>query len=215
MTKEQLKQIIREEILRVMEEEFGQGYGISTSPEEELEEKKASPTAAPATSTAPTQTPPSKKRIRPGYGKQFISKTEPKAGEKYSSAGTVNVIRNRKFGKKGSQQWKDRETVGKKMLNAMRRGAKKGKPDTAAATFRQGILKRMKKYGGPIPGQRGFKQKWTARDLEYSYVWAAATDYILKGGSASGFTIQKYFEFLHNLAKKVNKKNVSASTQPE
>jgi|OM-RGC.v1.028573488 hypothetical protein len=35
MTKEELKQIVREEILNVLKEEFGQGYGVSTSPEEE------------------------------------------------------------------------------------------------------------------------------------------------------------------------------------
>lgn len=35
MTKEELKQIIREEILSVLKEEFGQGYGVSNSPEED------------------------------------------------------------------------------------------------------------------------------------------------------------------------------------
>lgn len=54
MTKEQLKELIREEILSVLKEEFGQGYGVSTSPEEEeLEERTIARREPPRKMTRP------------------------------------------------------------------------------------------------------------------------------------------------------------------
>lgn len=160
MNRAQLEQIIAEEIESILTE---------LSEIEEIAVKKRKPQA--------------------GAGKRFTSKADPvgpnkKTGTEFRSAGTVPNIKNRKIGPKGSTGYNDRKIVGQKILNAIRRGGPAGRRLEA-------LLKNaMNKKGNPVAGSRGLlKRKWTQRDLLYSYVWALASDYIAKGGTASKFKI--------------------------
>jgi len=125
---------------------------------------------------------------RAGAGKEFKGKPNPIGPNKtqYTSAGTVNSVRNRKLGPKGSAKYEERKKVGQKILNALRRGGSAGRALEAR------IKKQMEKHGGPIKGSRGFvNKKWTKKDLMYSYVWALASDFVAKGGTAATFKITK------------------------
>jgi hypothetical protein len=66
MTKEELKQIIREEILSVLKEEFGEGYGVSTSAEE-MDERTVARREPPRKMTKPQV------KGRDGIGKKLLN----------------------------------------------------------------------------------------------------------------------------------------------
>lgn len=159
MTRAQLESIIEEELKSVLTEMISLG---------EIAVKKGKP--------------------RAGVGKTFKGKPNPIGPNKtqFSSAGTVNNLQGRKIGPKGSPKYKDREEVGKKILNAIRRGGPAGR------RLEAGLKTQMAKHGGPIAGSRGMlNRKWTKKDLLYSYAWALASDYIAKGGSPDKFKITK------------------------
>lgn len=66
MTKEELKQIIREEILSVLKEEFGEGYGVSVSADE-MDERTVARREPPRKMTNPQI------KGRDGIGKKLLN----------------------------------------------------------------------------------------------------------------------------------------------
>lgn len=95
-----------------------------------------------------------------GYGKKFRKGGE---GQSYKSAGTVPQDRGRTM---TPDQIRKRESLGKKMLNAMRRGG-----DKNAEILRRNIKAYAKDQLGRAP----------SRDEQNSFVWAMASDWALKG----------------------------------
>lgn len=116
------------------------------------------------------------KKPRPGVGKKKAS-----SGARFTSAGTIPPV---KGGKLGAGQVKNREEIGKKMLNTFRRGGEVGK------NFRAQISSQLDRKG--LPG---------GRKHQYSQIWANASAMAANGATASDFPRKK---------KKENKPKKSA-----
>jgi hypothetical protein len=133
MTRNELKEIIREEIENILAET---GF---------LDEAK-------------------KRKKRASFGKTFVNKSDPSQGERYTSAGTVPITRDRKM---SAAQVAARKALGAKLLNAFRRGDKHGKK------LRRNITGHAIKQLGKKPSRKEM----------YSFIWALASDWTLKGVS--------------------------------
>lgn len=104
------------------------------------------------------------KNRKASFGKKLKKKQNPAGPNKqsYDSAGTVPTIRNRKMTK---SQISKREQIGKKIVNAMRRGKKDSNK------VYQSLLRHAEKHGYENPSQKQL----------LSFAWAMASDYAIKG----------------------------------
>lgn len=108
------------------------------------------------------------RKPRPGIGKRISKK---KGGARFTSAGTIPTIRGRKL---NTQKVSNREEIGKKMLNAFRRGSGVG------SELRDKINTQLDSKGLP-----------TDRKHQYSQIWANASDMAAKGATAKDFPRKK------------------------
>jgi len=115
------------------------------------------------------------KRVRPGVGKKFKSKSAGKeGGSKYTSAGTIGSPQGNSFSTAGKREpkkgpkFQEREKIGDYYLNRLRRGGPEGD------AFRQRIKDRLESAGLP-----------TDIDHQYSRIWADASVVASTGGTLS------------------------------
>jgi hypothetical protein len=147
-TKEQLRHIIRKELMSVLEEQSKNWWHT------------------PADTNGPHLDPhqvheQGEKKKRPRVGKK-------KSG-RFTSAGSVP----NKIGRKLTpSQISNREQIGKKMLNALRRGG------PAASNFRD-----------KLNAQLDARDKPTDRMHQYSMIWANASSIAARGGTAADWNV--------------------------
>lgn len=93
---------------------------------------------------------------------KYLGEQNESLQEKYDSDGTVPRVQNRKM---TPAQIKKRESLGKKILSALKKGDDKTNP------LRRAFIRWAKKNDRPI----------TSEKVMNSYAWAMASDYAIKG----------------------------------
>lgn len=165
--KNTLRQIIREELRAVLKEQARNWWQKPAEAEVDahLEPSNIHEAKKP-------------KAPRPSVGKTKSKK----GGARFTSAGTIIPI---KGGELSKTQVKNREEIGKKMLNVHRRGGIEGK------NFRNKIIGQLDAKGLPL-----------SKKHQYSQIWANASAMSAKGATAADFPRKPKSK----AAKKQNKK---------
>lgn len=153
-TKSTLRQIIREELKAVLREQSRNWW---------LKPAEAEVDAHLEPSNVHEAKEPKPKKPRPSIGK----KKSKKGGARFTSAGTIPPEKGRKL---TDTKTKNREEIGKKMLNVFRRGGAQGK-----------------KFRNQIQGQLDSKGLPGDRQHQYSQIWANASGMAANGATAADF----------------------------
>ncbi len=163
MNTEQLRQMIKEEILSALKDRQPISQPENNIVAESWNGIKSKILAERA------------KRVRPGIGKKFKNKSSGKeGGSTYTSAGTIGSPQGTSFSTAGKREpkkgpkYQEREKIGNHFLNKLRRGGPEGD------AFRQRIKDRLE--DADIP---------TDIDHQYSRIWADASVIAATGGTLS------------------------------